>query len=65
MKRIFCILSGGHRYDADDVKIRYDNENERVYVTMKCRKCGMIDSFPMMYNDVFDITKRRERNETV
>ena len=45
MNKIFCFLTGGHRYADINLKVRYDQVHRGYHISNNCVKCNHYYSF--------------------
>ena len=64
MNRLFCWLTGGHRYDDKNLKTYYNPNTRKSFMWNYCTKCGIaylskIDTGEIVKRDMEEFKKRR------
>ena len=42
MNKIFCFITGGHKYKSSELEVKFDDDNGIAKFTNRCSKCGKV-----------------------
>lgn len=61
MNRLFCWLTGGHKYSATTLVSYHNRFNETFYFGNRCEKCGKFSTWDVPAESILAEVHRRSR----